>query len=48
MNKLEILTNLNTLEKENRRKSLEDQLKQQEYWGNIAELFDPLTKIMTH
>ena len=48
MNKLEILIKLNILEKENRRKRLEDQPKQQEYWDTIEELFDPLTKTMAH
>ena len=35
---------LNNLEKQNRRNRLEDKLKQQEYYGEIEELFDPLTK----
>ena len=48
MNKLEILIKLNIPEKENRRKRLEDQPKQQEYWDTIEELFDPLTKAMAH
>ena len=40
---------LTTLEKVNRRNRLEDKLKQQEYYGEIKELFDPLTKTLnTH
>ena len=37
---------LNKLEKENRKNRLEDKLKQQEYFCEIEELFDPLTKIL--
>ena len=44
MTKLETLIKLNNLEKQNRRNRLEDKLKQQEYYGEIKELFDPLTK----
>ena len=44
MTKLETLIELNNLEKQNRRNRLEDKLKQQEYYGEIEELFDPLTK----
>ena len=35
---------LNNLEKQNRRNRLDDKLKQQEFYGEIEELFDPLTK----
>ena len=38
--------NSNSLEKQNRRKRLEDKLKQHEYYGDIEELFDPLTKTL--
>ena len=46
MTKLETLIKLNNLEKQNRRNRLEDKLKQQEYYGEIEELFDPLTKTL--
>ena len=46
MTKLETLIELNNLEKQDRRNRLEDKLKQQEYYGEIAELFDPLTKTL--
>ena len=46
MTKLETLIELNNLEKQNRRNRLEDKLKQQEYYGEIEELFDPLTKTL--
>ena len=46
MTKLETLINLNNLEKQNRRNRLEDKLKQQEFYGEIEELFDPLTKTL--
>ena len=46
MNKLDELIELNYLEKLNRKNSLEDKLKQQEYYGEIEELFDPLTKTL--
>ena len=46
MTKLETLIKLNNLEKQNRRSRLEDKLKQQEYYGEIKELFDPVTKIL--
>ena len=46
MAKLDKLIELNSLEKQNRRNSLEDKLKQQEYYGEIEELFDPLTKTL--
>ena len=45
MTKLETLIKLNNLEKQNRRNRL-DKLKQQEYYGEIEELFDPLTKTL--
>ena len=44
--KLETLIKLNNLEKQNRRNRLEDKLKQQEYYGEIEDLFDPLTKTL--
>ena len=46
MSKLESLIELNNLEKQNRRNRIEDKLKQQEYYGGIEELFDPLTKML--
>ena len=46
MTKIETLIELNNLEKQNRRNRLEDKLKQQEYYGEIEELFDPLTKTL--
>ena len=46
MTKLETLIELNNLEKQNRRNRLENKLKQQEYYGEIEELFDPLTKTL--
>ena len=44
MTKLETL--INNLEKQNRRNRLEDNLKQQEYYGEIEELFYPLTETL--
>ena len=46
MTKLESLIELNKLEKENRKNRLEDKLRQQEYYGEIEELFDPVTKTL--
>ena len=46
MAKLDKFIELNSLEKQNRRNRLEDKLKQQEYYGDIEELFDPLTKTL--
>ena len=46
MAKLDKQIELTTLEKLNRRNRLEDKLKQQEYYGYIEELFDPLTKTL--
>ena len=46
MTKLDELRELNYLEKQNRKNRLEDKLKQQEYYGEIEELFDPLTKAL--
>ena len=46
MTKLETLIEINYLEKQNRKNRLEDKLKQQEYYGEIEELFDPLTKTL--
>ena len=47
MTKLDKLIELNNLEKQNRRNRLEDKSKQQEYYGEIEELFDPLTKTIS-
>ena len=47
MTKLDKLIELNNLEKQNRRNRLEDKLKQQDYYGEIEELFDPLTKTIS-
>ena len=47
MTKLDKLIELNNLEKQNRRNRLEDKLKPQEYYGEIEELFDPLTKTIS-
>ena len=46
MTKLDKLIELNNLEKQNRRNRLDDKLKQQAYYGEIEELFDPLTKTL--
>ena len=46
MTKLETLIELSNLEKQNRKIRLDDNLKQQEYYGEIEELFDPLTKTL--
>ena len=46
MTKLETLIELNNLEKQNRSNRLEEKLKQQEYSGEIEELFDPLIKTL--
>ena len=46
MTKLGKFIELNNLEKQNRRNRLEDKLKQQEYYGEIEEIFDPLTKTL--
>ena len=45
MTKLDKLIELNNLEK-NRRNRLEDKFKQQDYYGEIKDLFDPLTKTL--
>ena len=47
MTKLDKLIELSNLEKQNRRNRLEDKLKQQEYYGEIEDLFDPLTKTIS-
>ena len=44
MGKLETLLELNRFEKENRRNRLEEKLRNQEYYGEIEELVDPLFK----
>ena len=46
MTKLETLIELINLEKQHRRNRLEDNFKKKEYYGEIEELFDPLTKIL--
>ena len=46
MAKLDKLIELNSLEKQNRRNRLEDKLRQQQYYGGIEELFDPVTKTL--
>ena len=46
MTKLDKLIKLNNLEKQNRKNRLEDKLKQQEFYGEKEELFDPLTKTL--
>ena len=46
MSKLDNLIELNSLEKQNRRNRLEDKLRQQEYYGELEEFFDPLTKTL--
>ena len=40
------LIELKNVEKENRKNRLEDKLRQQEYYGKIEELFNPLTKTL--
>ena len=47
MTKLDKLIELNNLAKQNRRNRLEDKLKQQDYYGEREELFDPLTKTIS-
>ena len=44
MTKLETLIKLINLEKQNRRNRLEEKLRQQENYGYMEDLFDPLTK----
>ena len=46
MNKIEKLIELKNLEKQKRRNILEDKLRQQEYYGEIGESFDLLTKTL--
>ena len=46
MAKLDKIVELNYLEKQNRRNRLEDKLKQQEYYGEKEEIFNPLTKTL--
>ena len=41
---LESLIELNKLENENRKNRLEDKLIKQEFFGEIGEFFDPVTK----
>ena len=44
MTNVETLIKLNNLEKENRRNRLEEKLRQQEYYGDMEDFFDPSTK----
>ena len=46
MTTLDKLIELSNLEKENRKNKLEDNLKQQEYYAEEKELFDPVTKTL--
>ena len=46
MTKLDELTKLNDLEKLNRRNRLEVKLRQQEFFCDIEDLIDPLTKTL--
>ena len=46
MTKLDKLIELNNLEKQNRRNRLDDKIKQQKCYGEIEDLFDPLTKTL--
>ena len=46
MAQLDKCTELKNLEKQSRRNGLEDKLKQQEYYGEIEEFFDPGTKTL--
>ena len=46
MARLDKLIELNKPQKLNRRNRLEDKLKQHEYYGELEELFDPLTKTL--
>ena len=46
MTRLDKHIELNKLQKLNRRNRFEDKLKQQDYYGEIEELFDPLTKTL--
>ena len=43
---LDKLAELKNLEIENRKNRLEDKLRQHEIYGDIEELFDPLTKTL--
>ena len=46
MTKLDKLIELNSLEKQKRRNLLEEKLRQQEFYGDIEELFDTLTQTL--
>ena len=46
MIKLDKLTELNKLEELKRRNRLEDKLRQEECYGDIEDLFDPLSKTL--
>ena len=49
MSKLDKHIEFSKLEKLNRRNRLEDKLRHQEYYGDIEDLFDPLTRTLnTH
>ena len=47
MTKLDKLIELNKLKKMNRKSRLEDKFRQQKYYGDIEEFFDPLTKTLS-
>ena len=44
--KLDIIIELNSLEKQNRRKRLEEKLRQQENYGHIEEFLDHLARTL--
>ena len=46
MTKLETLIKLNNIEKQNRRIRIEEKSRHQEYYGDIEDLFDCLTKTL--
>ena len=46
MTKLETLIKINNLEKRNKRNRLEEKLRQQEHYGDMEDLFDPLKKTL--
>ena len=46
MTKQDKLINLNNLEKQNRKNRLEENLKQQEYYGDKKDLFDLLSETL--
>ena len=46
MTKLETLIKINKIEKQNRRNRLEEKLGQQDYYGDMEDLIDPLIKTL--